>query len=418
LAGAWWHSSTTIGLGNVFDSVAYEYPIRRGIQEGYLCDIVQRAVYCADLDLSDIRTLGGDLAQGELEAALTIDGVLHQVAAPLVEQAGNRQTLIFTAGVQQAHALADVIAGYLDDTSKVAALDGTTPRKERARLISGFRSGAIQYLVNCAVLTEGFDAPECACIAIARPTKSRALYTQMVGRGTRTADGKIDCLILDFVGNSGRHKLVTPLDVLAGKPIPPDVERETLGLIAEGKPTEQALREAEERAIERVRAEAERRARAAKIRADVAYQTRIVDPFELFGVEPYGLGEPASGQTIGLSRKPRRHDQGPRLDQNRGEPHDRPAPETPTAGTLPLQTGTNPGQERIADRGHFCRSLAMDRCHRQEPMALPRMASTRGVERPSGVNLEHAELMAAKTQWPLDAISRLHFGSERYAATR
>jgi superfamily II DNA or RNA helicase len=288
----------TIGLWNVFDSAAFEYPIRRGIQEGYLCDILQKQVVCADLDLSDIKTVAGDLAQGDLEAALIVDGVLHQIAAPLIELAGDRQTLVFTAGVSQAHALADVIAGYLDDATRVAALDGSTPAEERARLIAGFRDGSIQYLINCAVLTEGFDAPETSCIAIARPTKSRSLYAQMIGRGTRIAEGKADCLVLDFVGNAGRHKLVCPLDVLAGKPIPPDIEREALDLIAEGKPTEEALREAEERALERARVAAERRARAAKVRADVAFQARSIDPFDILGVEPCDYGPPASEKQI------------------------------------------------------------------------------------------------------------------------
>ena len=285
-----------IGLGSVFDSVAYQYPIRRGIREGYLCDLTQKRIVCADLDLSDIRTVCGDLNQGQLEAALKVDAVLHQVAAPLVKEAGERQTLVFTAGVDQAHALADVIAGYLDDPSKVAALDGTTARDERARLIEGFRAGEIRYLVNCAVLTEGFDAPSTACIAIARPTKSRALYAQMIGRGTRTAAGKPDCLILDFVGNSGRHKLVTPLDVLAGKPLPDDVRRDAAGLMAEGRLGEEALREAEEKAQERARRETERRARAAKVRADVAYRAKTVDPFELLRVERVDYGPAASAK--------------------------------------------------------------------------------------------------------------------------
>jgi superfamily II DNA or RNA helicase len=287
-----------VGLRNCFDSCAFQYPIRRGIQEGYLCDITQRAVVCADLDLSDIRTVAGDLAQGQLEAALTVDGVLHQVAAPLVELAADRRTLIFTAGVAQAHALADVLAGYLDDSSKVAALDGTTAREERARLIAGFRDGSIQFLVNCAVLTEGFDAPETSCIAMCRPTKSRLLYAQMLGRGTRIADGKTDCLVLDFVGNSGRHKLVSPVDVLAGGDIEEDVRREAAGLMAEGMLGEEALREAEERALQRAREETERRARAAKVRAEVAYRARTVDPFEILHVERVDYGPEATPQQL------------------------------------------------------------------------------------------------------------------------
>ena len=290
------------GMHTVFDHCAYEYDIRRGIREGYLCSIQQKSVHCADLDISDVKTIAGDLSQGQLEQALIDGGVLHQTAAPLVELAGRRQTLVFTAGVAQAHALADVIAGYLGNPDLVKALDGSTPKELRRQYIGDFRSGRIQFLLNCAVLTEGFDAPETACVAVARPTKSRALYAQMIGRGTRIADGKQDCLVLDFTGNSGRHRLVTPLDVLAGKALDDDMLSDALGACADGKPSEEALLAAEQRKREREEAQAEARRRAQKIRAQVAYRTKSVDPFNFLGVERDARGGPASEKQLGFLR--------------------------------------------------------------------------------------------------------------------
>ena len=90
-----------------------------------------------------------------------------------------------------------------------SALDGTTPTDERRRVLGQLRQGGLEALANCAVLTEGFDEPSIDCIVMARPTKSRQLYLQMVGRGTRPFPGKADCLILDLVGVSHRHKLLT-----------------------------------------------------------------------------------------------------------------------------------------------------------------------------------------------------------------
>ena len=290
------------GMHTVFDHCAYEYDIRRGISEGYLCSIQQKSVHCADLDISDVRTVAGDLNQGQLEQALIDGGVLHQTAAPLVELAGRRQTLCFTAGVAQAHALADVIAGYLGNPDLVKALDGNTPKDLRRKYIGDFRSGRIQYLLNCAVLTEGFDAPETACVAVARPTKSRALYAQMIGRGTRIADGKEDCLILDFTGNSGRHRLVTPLDVLAGKALDADMLSDAIGMCEDGKPSEEALLAAEQRKREREEAAAEARRRAQKIKAQVAYSTRNVDPFTFLGIEEKGGGGVASQKQLRFLR--------------------------------------------------------------------------------------------------------------------
>ena len=301
------------GMDTVFDHCAYEYDIRRGIEEGFLCSIQQKSVHCADLDISDVKTVAGDLSQGQLEQALIDGGVLHQTAAPLVELAGRRQTLVFTAGVAQAHALADVIAGYLGNPDLVKALDGSTPKDLRRKYIGDFRAGRIQYLLNCAVLTEGFDAPETSCVAVARPTKSRALYAQMIGRGTRIADGKQDCLILDFTGNSGRHRLVTPLDVLAGKALDDDMLSDALGACAEGKPTEEALLAAEERKREREAAAALARLRAKKIRARVVYQTRNVDPFDFLGVKRDGRGGRATDKQLRFL-----HNMGVELEQSTG----------------------------------------------------------------------------------------------------
>lgn len=275
-----------VGLYHVFDVVSYEFGIRAAIQQGYLCDIVQKRIECANLDLSDIKTVAGDLNQGELERAMRVDAVLHQVAGPLVREAGERPTIVFTVSVAQAHQLVDVMAGYTRQL--VRAIDGTTVPELRRRYLDEFTSGEAQFLINCGVLTEGFDAPRTACVAVARPTKSRALYTQMLGRGTRLAPGKLDCLVLDFVGNSGKHKLVSPLDVLGGKELPDDVKKAAEEKAADGMPSEEALAKAEQEAIERAERDEARRRREAKVKAEVAYRAQLVDPFAMFDV---GKGE-------------------------------------------------------------------------------------------------------------------------------
>lgn len=266
-----------VGLGGIFDSVAYEYDIRRGITEGYLSPITQKQLICADLDLSKCRTTAGDLNAGDLEKSMMVDAVLHQVADPLVREAGDRSTIIFTVSVDQAHSLVEVLGGYTN--AVVRAVDGTTPYELRRRYLAEFASGECQFIANCGVLTEGFDAPRTRCVAVVRPTKSRALYTQMLGRGTRLFEGKDDCLVLDFTGNSGKHKLVTPLDVLAGKPIPEDVRKAAQKLTEGGMPSEEALATAEKEAIERAEKAEREAARKAKARAEIAYRAKIVNPF-------------------------------------------------------------------------------------------------------------------------------------------
>jgi superfamily II DNA or RNA helicase len=289
-----------VGLGAIFDAVAYEYGIREAITEGYLAPITQKRIECADIDLRDVKTRAGDLAQDELARAMSVEAVQHQIAGPLVEHAGDRPTIVFTSSVEQAHALADILAGYT--SARCAAIDGTTHDELRARYLGGFARGEIQFITNCAVLTEGFDAPRTSCIAIARPTKSRALYTQMIGRGTRLAPGKSDCLVLDFVGNSGRHKLVNPLDVLAGDPIPDDVREEAEKKTAKGMPSLEALEQAKQEAIERAERAERERLRKAKIKADVAHRAQIVDPFGVTNEGDRSGPRASDGQVSALMR--------------------------------------------------------------------------------------------------------------------
>ena len=88
-------------------------------------------------------------------------------------------------------------------------LEGRTPLSERRAILQRLHTGQTRVVANCAVLTEGFDEPSVDCIIMARPTRSRPLYQQMLGRGTRTYPGKSDCLVLDVVGVSTRHTLQT-----------------------------------------------------------------------------------------------------------------------------------------------------------------------------------------------------------------
>jgi DNA repair protein RadD len=91
---------------------------------------------------------------------------------------------------------------------------GDTPGPERDGILTAFKAGRLRCVTNANVLTTGFDAPGTDLIALLRPTKSVGLYVQMVGRGTRLAEGKDDCLVLDFAGNTARHG---PIDTVDGR---------------------------------------------------------------------------------------------------------------------------------------------------------------------------------------------------------
>jgi superfamily II DNA or RNA helicase len=270
-------------LGKVFATTAFSYDMRQAIREGYLSPIVARRVMVGDLDLSTIRSHHGDFDQGELAAVLTAEKALHGVVTPLLELARDRRTLVFAVDVAHAHALAEVINRHRP--ASAIAVDGKAKAEDRAAAVSLFRAGKFQFLVNCAIFTEGFDEPSVACVAMARPTQSRGLYTQCVGRGTRLAPGKVDCLVLDFVGAS-RHRLIGPADALAGtldEATRAEVERMLGGKQLE---IEEVLAAAE--------ATAAQKARDAKLLAVVHYRQREVDPWLGDHMKPMDPNSPAA----------------------------------------------------------------------------------------------------------------------------
>lgn len=224
-------------LGLMFESVAYQMSINDAVEGGWLVPVSQESVFVDSLEFDGIKTRKNEFGEADFNAAqleelLTQEETLHKMAVPTLEKVGDRPTLVFTATVRHAHELAAVINRYKPNAA--AAVDGKTDKERRGELVRDFAAGRVQFLCNCAVLTEGFDAPNCAAVVMGRPTKSLSLYTQMLGRGLRPLPGAVDgvaeafdrrmailtgdkpnCLALDFVGNSN-HKLASAYDVLGG----------------------------------------------------------------------------------------------------------------------------------------------------------------------------------------------------------
>lgn len=203
-----------VGLSAVFQAVAYETQILDLIAAGYLADIRAKRVGLR-ADLSEIRSRGGDLVQGQVGEAMIAADAPEHIAEAVWEHARDRRSLVFLPTVEVSQRTAEEMnaAGI-----RTAHLDGTTPSRERREMLAALRSGELQAVANCLVLTEGFDAPLIDCVVPARPTKSRALFQQMIGRGLRPYPGKRDCLILDPVGATGRHDLISTTN-LFGLPV-------------------------------------------------------------------------------------------------------------------------------------------------------------------------------------------------------
>ena len=202
-----------VGLGAVVDEVVYERSIAWGIKNKFLSPVRGVAVRAPELDLSGVKSSRGDYQVNELGQALTESGALDVIPKAYTEHASDRPGVVFSPTVSTAEYTAEILR---DAGISSAVISGETPRDDRLRIFEDYRTGRVQVLSNCMVLTEGFDAPHTSCIVVARPTQSNPLYIQMVGRGTRTYPGKTDCLVLDVVGAGATNKLKTLVDLEPG----------------------------------------------------------------------------------------------------------------------------------------------------------------------------------------------------------
>lgn len=200
-----------VSLAGTWQKIVHEMPILRGILDGYLVDVRGQTVG-TDADLEHVKTSRGDLAVGELGDALENSDAITALANAYVKYASDRKGLVFTPTVHTAHLVAKTLTLH---GIRAEAIDGGTDVEHRRAVLQRLKTGETQVVANCAVLTEGFDEPSVSCVVIARPTKSRPLFIQMIGRGTRIYPGKKDLLVLDIAGASERNDLVT-LAELAG----------------------------------------------------------------------------------------------------------------------------------------------------------------------------------------------------------
>lgn len=322
-------------LGEIFQDCAYEYYIADAVRDGWLVNIQQRYVHVEGLDFSGCRTTAGDLNGKDLERQVLYEKPLLGMADPIFELSAGRKTLVFAVSVAHAERLAEILNRY--EPGCAGFVCGSTPLEDRRQLFRDYRDGSFRFLVNVGVTTEGYDEPGVEVIVMARPTKSRSLYEQMLGRGTRPLPGIVDGIdddesqrhlpydgeeeqarirrqritdsakpfmeVIDFVGNSGRHKLVSSCDVLGGKYDDEIVEAAKHHLQRGAKPEDVA--DALEAAKERKRIEAEKRA---KLIAKSRYTSRNVDPFDMLGIVPqrvsgWDKGHPPTEKQIALLAK-------------------------------------------------------------------------------------------------------------------
>jgi superfamily II DNA or RNA helicase len=323
-----------IALGKVFQTVAYDYELPDAIRDGWLVPVLAQPVAVAGLDYSSIRTTAGDLNGADLEAVMlaeqplqkmvqaTIEismGLAPHTLSPLVDLPPDefavkmaevvqsnriKKCLVFCVTVAHAERLAEILNRWIPDVAQWVC--GKTNKDIRRERFADYKAGKFKILVNVGVATEGFDEPTVEVIVLGRPTKSRCLYSQMVGRGTRALPGVVDgpqtpelrkaaiaasakpnVLVVDFTGNTGRHQLVCTADILGGNYSDEVIEKAKKATENAGAPKDvsEALDEAQRAVDEEKAREAARRE---KLRAKTKYIVEApIDAFAMFKVTKY-----------------------------------------------------------------------------------------------------------------------------------
>lgn len=197
-------------LGQVFDSLAYEYTLPNAIKEGYLSPIKALTIPLK-LDLSAVSMQAGDFKAAEIGTAL--DPFLEQIALEMKKYCSDRKTVVFLPLIKTSQKFRDLLNKH---GFRAAEVNGNSD--DRTEILRDFDKGKYNVLCNSMLLTEGWDCPDVDCIVVLRPTKVRSLYCQMVGRGTRLAEGKNHLLLLDFLWHTERHELCHPANLICESP--------------------------------------------------------------------------------------------------------------------------------------------------------------------------------------------------------
>ena len=285
-----------VNLGKVFSTLACEYNVLTAINDGWLVPVNQKIVDIKSLSFDGVMSRGGDFVDAELARVMAYEKNLHGVAVPAIELCRGKQTVAFCASVDHAERLAEIWNRTSPGSAR--SISGKMPKSAREKLLSDFTHKKFQVLTSCMVLTEGWDCPQVEAIVMARPTKSRALYAQMLGRGTRPLAGVVDgaedrisaiansekpeLFVLDFCGNSTKHKLICSIDLLSDGSSDRAIEIAKKKARAGGSVSEN-LKDAEEeekeetqkKELKKESAESKRKS----IIATAAWRTSAIDPF-------------------------------------------------------------------------------------------------------------------------------------------
>lgn len=265
-------------LGKVFNSLAYEYSMRDAIQQGYLVPIKAQTIPLK-IDISSVHTSMGDFDANELQEALT--PYLNEIADNMLKYCRGRKTVVFLPLIAISQQFTRIL-----NSKGFKAVEVNGGSQNRSEIIQAFSDGKYNVICNAMLLTEGWDCPSVDCVIVLRPTQSRGLYQQMVGRGTRLSPEtcKKDLLLLDFLWMTAKHNLCKPCSLVAKSK---DIADKMTQIIELGDCVD--LMEAEAQGERDVLAEREN-SLAEKLKENRCKKAQLVDPMQyIFSIEAEDL---------------------------------------------------------------------------------------------------------------------------------
>ena len=203
-----WRLRKDEGMADIFEAIVSAPMPFELIESGFLVKPSYYGVSIADLEKVKIKN--GEYDEGQLSLIFDRPEQIEQIVAEWKRLGSDRRTIVFAVNVEHSK---NIFSGFEGAGIAAAHVDGSTPIKQREKIYQQLATGEISILSSCMTLTEGFDVPAVNGIILARPTLSKALYFQMVGRGLRLSPDtdKHDCLVLDFAGNVERHGFIEDL---------------------------------------------------------------------------------------------------------------------------------------------------------------------------------------------------------------
>jgi superfamily II DNA or RNA helicase len=190
------------GLGGIFETLIEGPQVPDLIEKGHLVKTRTYAPVDQQPNLKGVGIKQGDYKINQLADRMNTDKLVGNIVVHWLKYGERRKTVIFACDVAHSMHIRDefVKAGL-----RAEHIDGDTPKEERDETLAQLGRGDIDIVVNCMVLTEGWDMPDVGCCVLARPTRQLGLYRQMIGRVLRPAPGKKDAIILDHSGAYLRH---------------------------------------------------------------------------------------------------------------------------------------------------------------------------------------------------------------------